>query len=959
MNENIEIPKTIDHYNIIKRIEKGGMGEVYLALDTICERKIALKRIRPDIKKIKGIKDRFLEEAKITGQLSHPSIIPVYSIKNKGNSIYYTMPFVEGDTLKQILRRTRQLEKEGKEADPIGGSIPTLARIFLQVCEAVAYAHSKGVLHRDLKPENIIIGKYGEVLILDWGLAKAFENNRRKKIPSREKENSLHSSSSNCTAFGKAMGTISYMAPERAFNNPASISSDIYALGVILFQILTLHFPFHRKSLREFRKIAESEKLVNPIELAPYRDIPKMLSRIAEKCLMYNPKKRYQNADFLIRDLKNYIEGCSEWFPIAKLNLKNKKHWTFQENILLAEHVAITGTTELAEWVYMMISKESFTENIKINADIRIREKGNGLGLLLCVPEKVEKTSPEFGYCLWIGSDLQPSTKLYRSTVEAMHLPDVYLSRNKWHSISIEKIDNNIYFTLNNKRNFSYISYLPLVGTRVGLLYRDADFEIKNFQVSVGGLHAKVNCLAIPDAFLANKNFDKALLEYQRIGYSFLGRFEGREAMFRSGITLIEKARHSESHTEKENILQTAWEEFEKLHPTPGAPLGYLGKSLIYKFLEEEEEEVKCLEMACRKYKKHPLLPIIREQIIHRMHQCSYHNRQGAYFFLFLVARHIPTSVSSNDTQKLISSLRKHWEPLRFIEKLPAQEYSPSVDHAQFCMILAFWLKKPYALLEIIQDLYDTDRLASTCIFNGLFCLLEMGYHSIVYKQIRYLQSPPQKTEEEFSSALSCLKTAALCHRENLKQAIENFFSSSPKKLRKREERTLLYLLEQMLSSRKLDLIHQTHDRLQNHSLSESSSIQSDAYRIWASLLQNKWDQARKSFQKYPLEFINEETTILRFLYICLLQVKEHEKLTSIFHSDALNKPFPRSYSLAAYYLSAENKKQKIYIKRAFSWEKKHLYRQLSLFYHCLNEKEKSLYYLNLEQKENKHNVSE
>jgi eukaryotic-like serine/threonine-protein kinase len=159
-------------YQLLESIGKGGMGEVFLVYDTLCGRRIALKKIRTDLLEHPQIRHRFLKEAHITCQLTHPAIIPIYSIQSLQLSAYYTMPFVEGETLKQIIRKTRQQEKKGEKLDHIGGSIPALMRVFITICHAVAYAHSKGVLHRDLKPENIIIGKYGEVLILDWGLAK-------------------------------------------------------------------------------------------------------------------------------------------------------------------------------------------------------------------------------------------------------------------------------------------------------------------------------------------------------------------------------------------------------------------------------------------------------------------------------------------------------------------------------------------------------------------------------------------------------------------------------------------------------------------------------------------------------------------------------------------------------------------------------------------------------------------
>src|SRR5262249_51165989 len=156
------------------------------------------------------------------------------------------------------------------------------------------------------------------------------------------------------------------------------------------------------------------------------------------------------------------------------------------------------------------------------------------------------------------------------------------------------KIDHNIYFYLNNALQFSYISRLPLTGTHIGILSRDADFVLDSLRVFIGSQNLTVNCLAVPDAFLAHKDYVTALSEYRRLGYSFPGRAEGREAMFRAGITILEQGRTCQNPIERESLYTAALEEFEKLHSTPGAPLEYLGKAQVYEAWNAPEEEIKC-----------------------------------------------------------------------------------------------------------------------------------------------------------------------------------------------------------------------------------------------------------------------------------------------------------------------------------------------------------------------------
>src|SRR3989344_3143406 len=193
-----------------------------------------------------------------------------------------------------------------------------------------------------------------------------------------------------------------------------------------------------------------------------------------------------------------------------------------------------------------------------------------------------------------------------------------------------------------------------------------------------------MNCLAVPNAFLSRGLYDVALQEYRRIGQSFPGSFEGREALFRAGLTLLEQAKGS---TDREKLYHLALKEFERLYRTPGAPLEYLGKSLVYAAMGEAEEEAKCLELSLRKFPKHPLLPILKEHIVYRMHESSLNNREAAYRIILLALRHIPELLDNPDTRSLLDSLEKHWESLPFIEGAPEDARSA------LAIQLAFWLR--------------------------------------------------------------------------------------------------------------------------------------------------------------------------------------------------------------------------------------------------------------------------
>jgi len=918
-------------YEILETIGKGGMGEVFAAFDPHCKRRIALKRIRPDLIEHPQIRHRFLKEAHITCQLTHPAIIPIYTIVSSPETVFYTMPLVEGKTLKEIIRRTKQQEKNGEKIDQTGGSIPALMHIFMTVCQAVAYAHSKKVIHRDLKPENIIVGKYGEVLILDWGLAKWIDHEEDEldinyPSPTQAIQDLYH------TKVGKVVGTISYMAPERAKGIPATVQTDIYSLGVILYQILTLKNPFKRKTLEEFRRNVDREELIDPLVIAPHRDVPKMLVQYTLKCLEKSPEDRYKTVDELVHDLTTYVEGRSEWFYVASLDAKNKEDWEFQENILITEHAAITQTTEETEWVSLMISHQSFPGNTKFEASITLGENNYGIGFLFSIPEASERTHLNEGYCLWLGSDSHRTTKLLRSNVEIMQAPDIFLKREQSYNVRIEVIEKSIHFYINDVLQFSYVAHLPLIGTHIGLLSRDADFEIKSLDVYVGSLNLNVNCLAVPDAFLAHEDYPKALSEYKRIAHSFPDRAEGREAQFRAGLTYIEQAKCSDGHV---HLLTEALEEFEKLHGTPSAPLQYLGKALVYEILNENEEEIKCFELAYRRYPNHPLLLVLQEHILSRMQEVSRKDRLATYRFISLVMRHLPSTAIDNSTQRIFKNLQKHWEILPFIQ----QDESEKLDswRVHLAIPLLFWLGKPYAMEEIIENLLTQEPLNSVELCNAIFCFLEWGAWDLAGEKLNKIQSKIESLE--LLKIENCIAT----HHKPLEEVAAAFQLDSPSSPSFSSLRAISYFIDRALDQGKTTLALFCLNEIHVEELSLELRIKFHCHYIWAYLLDRNWQKASEIFALYPLDFLNKDCSLLYFLYGCWLDCTEGNEISTIHFNGLFLNTYPRSWSLGAHYLVHHISLTGQWTNQAFIWEKKQLYRQLSLYYHCTNDLHKKL----------------
>jgi len=931
------VQSTLGRYLIIKSIGKGGMGEVFLAFDTICGRYCALKRIRADLTKFPQLQARFLREARVTAQLTHPAIIPIYSIDSENGLIYYSMPYVEGETLKQLIRRAKENERKMKRAMEAHGSIPFLMRQFLVVCQAVAYAHSKGVLHRDLKPENVIIGKYGQVLILDWGLAKILGDGEEEEFTEPKR-------SSQITRVGKVVGTISFMAPERAEGKPASIQTDIYSLGVMLYQLLTLQIPFRRKSLSAFKKQWKKEQLILPEVMAPYRDVPQVLTESCKRCLAVDVKARYSSVDELIQSLENYLEGKSEWVVFKQLDIENKEDWLFQENILLTEHVAITRATDSSEWVSLNISKDGLQGNIKLEARVKVGLQGQGIGFLFCVPENMERPNLAEGYCLWLAGKAEgvKTTKLLLSSVSVFEAPEIVLKNDEWHSVRIEKVGDQISFFLNEVHRFSYVSHIPVVGAHVGILARDADFEIEDMTISLGSQNINVSCLAVPDAYLASKQYVKALQEYRRIGHTFLGRQEGREALFRAGMTLLEEAKDPEFADGARVHFDLALEEFGQLRNTPGAPLEYLGKSFVYKELEEYEEEAKCFELALRRYKLHPLLPIIEEQIVFRMHESSHQNRVAAYHFICLVSRFLTEWSEGPVAKKLFSSLQKNWEVPFFI--LHPQETSDAeLQRLSISLGVGFWLAKPYIVAETLEEILARPIVAIQYLADAIFCLVELGAKERAREKMgRFRQVLSVTEQERFAKTLEQLRLLIDFDFETLERILGPTLSDE-------DERVVWFLLRHAIDESDEMRSEAIVKRILKHNYRFSKPEIMDALLVEHLLYQGDIVRVEAILRNYSVARLTQESCPLYFVYGCYLVITDGVQAAMSEFCKLLDIAFPRSWVLGAHFLAGKiHMTPAGWFRRSFAWERRSLYQQLRLFWHAAKDQEKCTYWKNL-----------
>ncbi len=322
-------------YQILRQHARGGLGTVFVALDRELNREVALKQILDRHADDPTSRARFLLEAEVTGGLEHPGIVPVYGMGTYADGRpYYAMRFIRGDSLKETIDRYHADELLKTNRGMKSLELRKLLRRFTDVCNAIDFAHSRGVLHRDIKPGNIVVGKHGETLVVDWGLARA--KGKGESVEPGEERPLVPSCSSGSaeTLPGAAMGTPAFMSPEQAQGDLDHLGprSDVYSLGATLYYLLTGQPPFEG-DFREIFRAVEHGLFRAPRQLDP--SIDRALEAICLKAMATRPEDRYATSRAVADDIERWLAdepvmACPE-SRIQRIGrwLRHHRTWTY------------------------------------------------------------------------------------------------------------------------------------------------------------------------------------------------------------------------------------------------------------------------------------------------------------------------------------------------------------------------------------------------------------------------------------------------------------------------------------------------------------------------------------------------------------------------------------------------------------------------------------------------------
>lgn len=337
-------------FRVLRPHARGGLGKVSVALDGELNREVAFKELLDEHADSLAKRSRFLVEAEITGALEHPGIVPVYGLGHYADGRpFYAMRFIQGDSLKEAIEAFHRPGAQKMSPGERALQLRKLLARFIDVCEAIEYAHSRGVLHRDLKPGNIMLGKYGETLVVDWGLAKAGHRERSASDLEERPLNVGSKADSSETQMGTRIGTPAFMPPEQAEGRLDLLgpASDVYSLGATLYCLLTGRAPFSEETLEETLAKVSKGRFPPPREVD--RHVPRALDAICRKAMARAPNDRYASAEALAEDVEHWLadEPVSAYSESAVQRagrwMRRHRSWTLAGAAALAV-VAVTAS---------------------------------------------------------------------------------------------------------------------------------------------------------------------------------------------------------------------------------------------------------------------------------------------------------------------------------------------------------------------------------------------------------------------------------------------------------------------------------------------------------------------------------------------------------------------------------------------------------------------------------------
>jgi hypothetical protein len=536
-------------YQLLELIGTGGTSRVFAAFDRELEREVAIKILRvPDERE----RARCLREGRVMASLGHPNILPIYDVGCTDDSIYFTMPRFTGRNLGSVIRS--RVASGCSDAMPV----TTLVELALKLCDALAYAHARGVVHRDVKPANILIGDFGEVMLVDWGTATSPDSD-----PS--------------TASGW-IGTPAYMSPEQVHGEPATPRSDVYALGATLFHACLLRRALTTEEPDEFWRRKWSGELDAPTADELQR-VPRPLLAIALKAMSHEPSARYANVLELAAALRDFLAGRGAWAaPSVTETFANDDYLNRWACVVPGDFVREPGRLiSRCERGGLLIYKQRLAAGVAIEFDGEILEGAPPGDLsVLWSDEDLLDGGPHWpksdtSVTLQVGAFANLLAGIYRDRNTCLSGRSLSIEVGRKYRIRAEIQEHALRLLLDGELIVEHEILFPMSSGHVALYSYYPGKAFSNVRVYERGLPERVSPIAIGDAFFARGEREHAAVQYLRVEQLLPSTTLAEEARYKRGLCHMMEGDEAAAENAWRSIGAPTWRARAALHAADSA----------------------------------------------------------------------------------------------------------------------------------------------------------------------------------------------------------------------------------------------------------------------------------------------------------------------------------------------------------------------------------------------------
>lgn len=545
------LPSAIGDHAVEKLLGRGGMSDVYLAREPVLGRQVALKLLRPELRN-SGVARKILEEAALSSKLSHPGIVPIYRVGvDPGLGIYYTMRYVTGRSLAEVLTGVR----DGNAADVKRFTQRALLEIFQRICEAMAFAHHLHIVHRDLKPANVMLGEFGEVMVMDWGLSRIADSTGERVEVAEPVASELGvqlAADPGLSRDGAVLGTPGYMPPEQASGHAAlaTPAADVYSLGTILYQILTMRLPIDGRAEELVARTIKGQ-IVPPEKRPLGQDAPRALCQIAMRALSLQPEKRYANAGELAEEIRAYLEGWVPWAARAEGWEQSLGRWAND-----------AGSLVCAEGPRARLHSKA-----RLAGDLRLTARMTGPAgkpawrLDVTIGSREEFGSDGYVVRVFGGEDAR--IELIRENVLVAKSGELTAAARLPHDLVVTRETDVLSVEFDGVRVLDFREVFPPRGSHVGFETQNIGLRLSGLRVENKGVPLRIDFSELPDRLMALQRLDEARALYLELATSHADRSEGYLARFKAALCAVLLGQNAKAASEFAALKDTSHQALE------------------------------------------------------------------------------------------------------------------------------------------------------------------------------------------------------------------------------------------------------------------------------------------------------------------------------------------------------------------------------------------------------------